>query len=178
MCLVKHGSGNENDSSVDRAFAMEIEVLIIEVDQRRFGIRSTDVVEVLRAVALSKLPNSSAIIEGVFNMRGNIVGVLNLRRMLDLPTKSMRHTDHLIVVQADNRVLALRADRAVELLPLKLDHDEAADKSDQDSLRTTMVGKTLDGIVHVLTPSRFLTDEATKAAIDALANSVATEVLT
>jgi len=157
---------------------MENEVLIIEIDQRRFGIRSTDVVEVLRAVSLSKLPGSPPTIEGVFNMRGRIVTVLDIRRMLGLSTTEIRHTEHLIVVRTDTHMLALRADRALELLTLKLDRYDAIEKDSQNSHLIEMVGKTKDGLVYVLGPSRLIADEATKAAVNALSESVATEIVT
>jgi purine-binding chemotaxis protein CheW len=155
---------------------MTIEVLIFEIDQRRFGIRSTEVVEVLRTVRLSPLPESSPTVEGLFNMRGRIVPVVDIRRMIGAPPKENQYTDHLIVFHADQRMVALRADHALELLHLEVGSKDNATTFAGKTHIIEHVGKTAHGIVHVLAPSRLLADGDTRALVDALAETEATEV--
>ena len=90
---------------------MGIEILVFEVEGQQFGVRSADVVQVLRAASLSPLPQAPEAIEGVLNLRGSLVPVLDTRRLLGLPAKVMQHTDHLIVVIAAGQVVTLRRSR-------------------------------------------------------------------
>lgn len=154
---------------------MGIEILVFEVEGQRFGVRSADVVQVLRAATLSPLPHAPASIEGVLNLRGCLVPVLDTRRLLGLPTNQMQHTDHLIVLIAGGQMVTLRADRATNLMRVESDQTEAA-PSDAHVHVIEFVAKTSAGLVHVLDPQRLLSDQAVRAIVKALAERTATEV--
>lgn len=92
------------------------EVLVFEVGERRYGLPTTDVRELLRAVTVVPLPGAPAIVEGVINVRGNVIPVLDIRARFRLPPQAATHTDHLIVASIGDRQVALRVDRAIELV--------------------------------------------------------------
>src|ERR1700720_4210722 len=92
------------------------EVLVFEVGGQRYGLPSPDVREIVRAVTLTPLPRTPAIVEGVINLRGTVVPVLDIRARFRLPARAVEHTDHLIVAWAGQRLVALRVDRALELI--------------------------------------------------------------
>jgi purine-binding chemotaxis protein CheW len=94
------------------------EVLIFELGGRYYGLPASDIRELLRAVAIRPLPVDSAFIEGVIDLRGTIVAVLDLRARLRLPSKDVEPSDHLIIIEAGTggRSIALRVDRALELV--------------------------------------------------------------
>jgi purine-binding chemotaxis protein CheW len=95
-----------------------LQILIFEVGERRYGLPAADVVELLRAVSIVPLPGAPAAVEGVINLRGKIVPVLDVRGRFRLPPRPLEPTDHFIVARADERVVALRVDRALDLLEL------------------------------------------------------------
>jgi purine-binding chemotaxis protein CheW len=65
------------------------------------------------------LPGASPGTEGVINLRGVIVPVLDLRKRFGLPAKALDVADHFIVVRAKERLIALHVDRALELARLE-----------------------------------------------------------
>jgi purine-binding chemotaxis protein CheW len=91
-------------------------VLMFEVGGRRYGLQAAEVRELLRAVAVVPLPGAPPLMEGVINVRGRVVPVLDVRARLRLPAKPVEPTDHLIVAQAGGRLVALRVDRATDLV--------------------------------------------------------------
>jgi purine-binding chemotaxis protein CheW len=95
-----------------------VEVLVFEVGGRRYGLRAADVREILRAVTVVPLPRAPAIVEGVINLRGAVVPVLDLRSRFGLPAKAAEPADHLIVARVGAQVVALRVDRALDLVRL------------------------------------------------------------
>jgi purine-binding chemotaxis protein CheW len=95
-----------------------LEVLTFEVGGRRYGLPAADVRELLRAVAVVPLPGAPPIVEGVINVRGRIVPVLDVRARLRLPPKPVEPADHLIVARAGGRLVALRVDHATDLVRL------------------------------------------------------------
>lgn len=101
------------------------EVLVFEVAGQRYGLPTEDVRELLRMVAVVPLPRAPAVIEGVINLRGRIVPVYDIRQRFCLPPRVPEPADHLILAVAGERLVALRVDRATELI--RLDPEDVAD---------------------------------------------------
>jgi purine-binding chemotaxis protein CheW len=91
------------------------EVLVFEVEGQRYGLPSADVRELVRAVTITPLPNAPAAIEGVVNVRGQVLPVLDIRARFRLPAKPLDPSDHFIVASAGPRGVILRVDRATHL---------------------------------------------------------------
>lgn len=86
--------------------------MICEVGGHRFGVPLADVVQLLRAVAIVPLPRAPRVVEGIIDLHGSLVPVLDLRRRFGLPEQSLAPEHHLIVTRTGERRLALRVDRA------------------------------------------------------------------
>jgi len=56
-----------------------LQLLVAEIGALRFGLRLSDVREVVRAVAIDPLPGAPDIVEGLINVRGEVVPVLDVR---------------------------------------------------------------------------------------------------
>lgn len=85
------------------------------LDDVRFGVRAEDVVEIVRAVWVTPLPGAPDVVEGVIDVRGRLVPVLDLRRRFGLPPRKITTEDHMILVRAARRTRALRVDRATDI---------------------------------------------------------------
>lgn len=94
------------------------EVLLFTLEGHHYALSTQDVRELVRAVRLTPLPRAPAVIEGLINLRGELVPVLDLRRRFRLPPRPLSSADHLIIAQAGARRVALRVDRAESLLEL------------------------------------------------------------
>jgi purine-binding chemotaxis protein CheW len=91
------------------------EVLVFEVEGQRYGLPTTDVRELVRAVSITPLPNAPAVIEGVVNVRGRVVPVLDMRARFRLPARPLDPSDHFIVASAGPRGVILHVDGATHL---------------------------------------------------------------
>ena len=135
---------------------MGVEVLVFQVDDRQFGVLSGSVVEVVRAVTLTPLPAASTIAEGLLNLRGRVVPVLDVRHVFGLPAKEIEHTDHLVVVRDGGHLVALRVDRATDLAPCPEGSLQAADDVLPNNDLISDVTRIGDRIIHVLDIRRLL----------------------
>jgi purine-binding chemotaxis protein CheW len=95
-----------------------LEVLIFEVAGQCHAVHAREVQELVPALTIMPVPGTAPGIEGVMNLRGVIVPVLNVRNRLGLPAKPLALTDHFIVVRLTDRLIALHVDRALELARL------------------------------------------------------------
>ena len=104
------------------------EILAFEVGGRLFALPVARVVGLLRAVAVDPVPGAPAIVEGLINVRGRVVAVLDVRVRFGLPRRPPALTDHLILASAGSQTVALRVDRVVDLVRLEDDRvDDIAD---------------------------------------------------
>jgi purine-binding chemotaxis protein CheW len=133
------------------------EVLVFELDEQRHALRAVDVEEILPALTVTAMPGAPAGVEGVINLRGRLVPVLDLRQVLRLPSRPITHTDHLIVLRAGARPSAVRVDRAVELVPVA------------GGSLPGGVAQLPGGLVFVHDPREFLSSEDARALERALA---------
>lgn len=92
------------------------DLLTFDLGSQRCAIALADVVEVVRIVAMAHLPDAPPLVEGIINLRGRVVPVLDLRARFGLPPKAVDLTDHLVVARAGPRLVAIRVDRARALV--------------------------------------------------------------
>ncbi|NMO22383.1 purine-binding chemotaxis protein CheW [Pyxidicoccus fallax] len=88
------------------------EVLLFTLEGQRYGLPAGDVRELVRAARLTPLPRAPAVVEGLLNLRGELLPVLDLRRRFRHPPRSLSPLDHFIVARAGPRRVVLRVDRA------------------------------------------------------------------
>jgi purine-binding chemotaxis protein CheW len=139
-----------------------LDLLAFALDGERYALPAADVLEVQRAVAMAALPRSPAIVEGVINLRGKLVPVLDIRARLGLPPRPLRPADQLVVVRlggtgvrGGGRTVAIRVDRALDLLrvPKRLIEDPRPVAGPGHS---EGVAKLPDGLVVIHDPRTFL----------------------
>jgi len=135
---------------------MAIEVMVFDVEGRKYSVPALDVVEVVRAATLSPLPQQSEIVEGLLNLRGRVLPVIDIRRLFQLPQREIQHTDHLVVVQRNGRTAALRVDQALDLVPIQYENQPARGLPEPGKELLAAIGRLKDGMVHVLDTSRLL----------------------
>jgi purine-binding chemotaxis protein CheW len=142
-----------------------LEVLVFEMAGQRYALWSAQVQEILRAMSTVPLPSAPAIVEGIVDVRGTFVPVLDMRARFRLPARPAAHTDHLILAWADHRLVALRADRALDLVRLDADDVGSAESIVYGANYVAGVAQLADGLVLIHDLRTFLS-QAEAAALD------------
>jgi purine-binding chemotaxis protein CheW len=106
-----------------------VTLVLLELDGRRLALPITTVVEVLRMVALTPLPEAPEWVAGMVNVRGDAMPVIDLRTRLSRPPRDYGVDTPLIVVTALGRRMAVVADAAVGVRDVP-----ATDLDDPDEL--------------------------------------------
>src|SRR5438105_3779786 len=94
------------------------DLLVFAIDDRRYGLPAGEVVELSRAVAIYSRPEATAnhLLEGVVNLHGELAAAVNLRSRFGHQPKSLSPSEHFIFTRAAGQLLALRADRILEII--------------------------------------------------------------
>lgn len=131
-------------------------MLVFALADRRFGLPLEAVREVLRAVWISPLPGAPAMVEGVFDLRGRAVPVLDLRARLGVPVPSLDPAEQMVVASVEARTVAFRVDRVEGITSVPAEAVASAAALAPGASRIDRVASDAAGIVFVHDPSTFL----------------------
>ena len=142
------------------------DLLVFALGEHRFALAASSVVEVVRVVAAAALPGAPAIVEGVINARGTLVPVLDIRARFGLRPAAIDADQHLILARAGARLVALRVDRALELMSVPAEAIEPTERVAPGVPLVKGCARLADGLLVIHDLDRFLSlDEGT--ALDA-----------
>jgi purine-binding chemotaxis protein CheW len=152
--------------------------LVFGLNEERFAVKGAIVREVVRAVAIASLPRAPDVVEGVINYRGRVVPVLDIRSRFGLPACPLHPDQHFIVADTGPRLVALRVDRAFDLLDVPLDAIESAAQVAPGTRHAEGIARLPEGLVVIHDLEGFLSlDEGARldAAVRALGGSAEDE---
>ena len=87
-----------------------------EVGGQTYGIDVSYLREVVRWQTVTPLPKSPALIEGVIDLRGTMVPVVDLGRALDCAPSEEETRTRIAVAEVDGLLIGLAVDAAVEVI--------------------------------------------------------------
>ncbi|HZO87208.1 MAG TPA: chemotaxis protein CheW [Chthonomonadaceae bacterium] len=114
--------------------------------------------EIIRLQEITQIPRTSPDIEGVINLRGKIVPILDLRRRLGLPAAEPTATTRIIVVEIADCTVGLIVDSVTGVLRLPESNIEPPSElvSDLNADYIRGVGKTESALILLLDMPRVL----------------------
>jgi purine-binding chemotaxis protein CheW len=124
----------------------------------QYIIDANFVVEVIRLHELTPLPCSPPFILGIFNIRGRILSVINLKSFLNLPEKGITNLNRVIVVKHQDIEAGLLVDEVTGKITVLMDHLLVAMPTLTTKQKEYLIGVTKDRSV-VLNIQKFLSDE-------------------
>ena len=93
-----------------------VELACLEVRGQVYGVDVQQVREIVRAQTLTPLPRAPELVEGVIDLRGVIVPVVDLGRALGGAPIADLAASRIAIVEIDGLAFGLRADAASEVL--------------------------------------------------------------
>ncbi len=93
-----------------------LQLVSFKVGNEEFGVDILQVQEINRLVEITHVPNAPDFVEGVMNLRGKIVPVVNLRKRLGLGKKEHDKDTRIVVVEIDGKTIGFIVDSVSEVL--------------------------------------------------------------
>lgn len=94
----------------------QLQLVSFEVGSEEFAIDILAVQEINRMMKITRVPQSPACVEGVINLRGRIIPVVDLRKRFNLAREGRGNDARIVVVEVAGRVLGFIVDRVNEVL--------------------------------------------------------------
>lgn len=98
-----------------------IKQVLCEVGGNTYGVDITHVQGIEKQLEITPVPNAPRLIEGIVNLRGNVIPVFSLHKKFGLESKPVTAETKYIVVKIDELLLAFRVDTVAEIVELSED---------------------------------------------------------
>jgi len=102
----------------------EVQLVVFMIGEEEFGVEINQVREIVKLVSITRMPKAPGFIEGVVNLRGQIIAVIDLAKRLDLASKGRTETSRIMVVEVADNTVGMIVDSVSEVLRLPRDDIE------------------------------------------------------
>jgi purine-binding chemotaxis protein CheW len=96
----------------------ELHIVGFKVGRETYGVPITSLHEIVRVPEVTAVPDAPEYVEGVINLRGKIVSVLDLRKRLGETKVAPNRKNRILVVEHQGRLAGLIVDSASEVLKI------------------------------------------------------------
>lgn len=133
--------GEEDKKTLAEQSLEEEQLVTFFLDKEEYGLRIMEVQEINRLEAITDIPKAPSFIDGVTNLRGNIIPVLNIRNLFGLTPRDNDDKSRIIIVDIHGSKTGILVDQVNEVMRLS--------KSDIDATPAIISGsgnQFMDGI--------------------------------
>ncbi len=104
----------------------EIQLVTFRIGDEEFGVDILSVQEINRMLQITMVPRAPFFIEGVINLRGKVIPVVNMRTRFNKPQVEPNADTRIVVVDLGQKVIGILVDAVSEVLRLPSSTIEAA----------------------------------------------------
>lgn len=98
-----------------------LQLVTFRLGNEEYSMDILKVQEIIRHMDLTRVPRTPDFVDGVINLRGRVIPVLDLRKRFGMPADEKTDETRIIVVDVDNSVVGFKVDAVSEVLRLPAD---------------------------------------------------------
>ena len=129
-----------------------LQLVSFKMGNEEFGVDILKVQEINRMLEVTHVPNSPPYVEGVINLRGKVIPVINLRQRLGLESKKWDKHTRIIVMELSGKTVGFVVDAVSEVLriPKSVTEPPPAMDNEANTDYIMAVGKLEDRLLTLL----------------------------
>jgi purine-binding chemotaxis protein CheW len=89
-----------------------------KLGEETYGVDILQVKTIERMMPITRVPKAPQFVEGVINLRGDIVTVIDLKKRFDLPKREETDNTRIIIVNVEDITVGMIVDSATEVIQL------------------------------------------------------------
>ncbi len=93
-----------------------LQLVTFSTGDEEFGVDILRVQEIIRTMAITKVPKAPEFVEGVINLRGKVIPIIDLRRRFGLQPKTHDKHTRIIVIEINTMIVGFVVDSVSEVL--------------------------------------------------------------
>ncbi len=101
---------------IDKQDAELMQLVTFSIGEEEFGVDILKVQEIIRTMEITKVPRAPVFVEGVINLRGKVIPIVDLRRRFGLQSRDHDKDTRMIVIEINNMIVGFVVDSVSEVL--------------------------------------------------------------
>ncbi len=140
---------------------MEYQVVVFELEKEYFGVDIAVVEGIIKMQPITIIPHAPYYIEGVINLRGSILPVMDLGKRFGMGGRSLDQNSRIVVIALPGAKAGMIVDGVSEVLRIPDESIETTPPmvTDVDSVYITGIAKVDERLVILLDPERIIDPE-------------------
>ena len=106
--LTERNEDQAGDIKTKELLNMEGKYLRFALGGERFGIEILRIIEIIKLVPITKVPNTPDFVRGVINLRGTVVPVLDLRLKIGMQEKEYGNKTRIVIIEEELEGVKMR----------------------------------------------------------------------
>lgn len=137
-----------------------LQLVTFSIGEEEFGVDILKVQEIIRTMEITKVPRAPEFVEGVINLRGKVIPIIDLRRRFGLAHKAHDSHTRIIVIEINSMIVGFVVDSVSEVLRIPVSTVEPPPPvvAGLDSDYISGVGKLQDRLLILLDLDKLLSD--------------------
>ena len=146
-----------------------LQLVSFKIGDEEFGVDILKVQEINRMLEVTRVPNAPEYVDGVINLRGKVIPIIDLRRRFAMERKEHDNNTRIVVVELTGRVVGFVVDAVSEVLriPKSVTEPPPPIVAGIEAGYIMAVGKLEDRLLILLDLERVLSGEGAEAALAA-----------
>jgi len=95
-----------------------LQLVSFKIGSEEFGVDILKVREIIRMVAITKVPQAPSFVDGVINLRGKVIPIVDLRKRFNLEAKEYDKNTRIVVVDIVGNIMGMVVDSVSEVVRL------------------------------------------------------------
>ncbi len=127
------------------------------IGEEEYAIPILDIQEIIKPIEYTRIPSTPNYVLGAFNLRGNVIPLIDLRLKFNLPKKEPDESTRYIVMKDGNNIAGFVIDKLTEAIRLKKSAiDPTPETLHKDQGMIYGIGKKEKTIITILKVSALL----------------------
>ncbi|MFZ5425877.1 MAG: chemotaxis protein CheW [Thermodesulfobacteriota bacterium] len=155
------------DEALKKQDAELMQLVTFSIGEEEFGVDILKVQEIIRMMEITKVPRAPEFVEGVINLRGKVIPIIDLRRRFGLSARGHDKHTRIIVIEINNMIVGFVVDSVSEVLRIPFSTVEPPPPvvSGMESEYISGVGKLEDRLLILLDLDKLLSHEEAQSLV-------------
>jgi purine-binding chemotaxis protein CheW len=111
-----------------------MQVVVFKLNNEQFAIETNRVQTINDSIQVTKVPMAPSYIKGLINLRGNVISLLDINLLLDIP-KEASAEENIIIVEREDELIGISVDQVDEVIDVEENLIEKSTDSSKDYIQ-------------------------------------------
>ncbi len=139
----------------------EVQLVVFNLCNEEYGVDIMQVKEIVNYMVPVKVPNAPEFIEGIINLRSEIIPIINLKKRFNIEGQEIEENKRIIVMNINEKKVGFVVDDASEVISIDNESIEPAPDivTGVDRKYITGIGKSGERILIILELDKLFSEE-------------------